>query len=249
MATAVHNNSRNSTTSFTPSELLIGWEPPLSVEQRAELKNLMAKEYLSNIWQNWLMVIHTLNKVTYKNAVPPSVWKMGQMVWLEGKNLLLPYETAKLAPQHHRPFKITKIISPVAIRLELLAQWSIHPMFHTSLLMPYVETPSHGPNFTQPPPDLIDGEEEYEVKQICAHQRWGQHKTLQYLIKWKGYPESDNTWENADQIHTPTLIKLYHQTNTLESIKARRLQLKQHLPPKLSPPKAFIPPASSLTIL
>jgi transposase InsO family protein len=33
MATAVHNNSRNSTTGFTPSELLIGWEPPLLMQQ------------------------------------------------------------------------------------------------------------------------------------------------------------------------------------------------------------------------
>jgi Integrase zinc binding domain len=30
MATAVHNNSRNSTTGFAPNELLIGWEPPLA---------------------------------------------------------------------------------------------------------------------------------------------------------------------------------------------------------------------------
>jgi hypothetical protein len=34
IATAVHNNSRNSTTGFTPNELLIGWEPPLLTEQR-----------------------------------------------------------------------------------------------------------------------------------------------------------------------------------------------------------------------
>jgi transposase InsO family protein len=66
MATTVHNNSRNSTTGFTPNELLIGWEPPLSTEQCSELKNLMAEEYLSNIWQNRLMVIHVLNKVAYK---------------------------------------------------------------------------------------------------------------------------------------------------------------------------------------
>jgi hypothetical protein len=33
MATTVHNNSRNSTTGFTPNELLIGWEPPLLVQQ------------------------------------------------------------------------------------------------------------------------------------------------------------------------------------------------------------------------
>jgi hypothetical protein len=210
MVATVHNNSRNSTTGFTPSELLIGWKPPLLVQQRSDSKNLTAEEYLSNIQRNQLMAIHALNKVTYKTEVPPSTWKIGQLAWLEGKNLPLPYGTVKLAPQHHGPFKITKIISSVAMQLELPAQWYIHLVFHTSLIMPYIEMPSHGPNFTQPPPDLIDGEEEYEVEQIHAHWRWGHHKTLQYLIKWKGYPESHNTWEDTDQIHAPTLMKLYH---------------------------------------
>jgi hypothetical protein len=59
------------------------------------------------------------------------------------------------------------------------------------------------------------------VEQIRSHWTWGQRKTLQYLIKWKGYPESDNTWEDADQIHAPTLIKLYHQANAQEAIKTR----------------------------
>jgi hypothetical protein len=45
------------------------------------------------------------------------------------------------------------------------------------------------------------------VEQIHSHRTWGRSKTLQYLIKWKGYPESDNTWENANQIHAPELIK------------------------------------------
>jgi hypothetical protein len=129
------------------------------------------------------MVIHTLNKVAYKTGTPTSTWKTGQLVWLKGKNLSLPYGTAKLAPRHHRPFKIIKIISPVAVQLKLPAQWSIHPIFHTSLITAYTETPSHGPNFTQPPLDLIDGKEEYEVEQIHSHRTWGQRKTLQYLIK------------------------------------------------------------------
>jgi len=43
-----------------------------------------------------------------------------------------------------------------------------HPVFHASLLSPYSETPSHGPNFSRPPPDLIDGETEYEVELIKA---------------------------------------------------------------------------------
>jgi hypothetical protein len=148
MATAVHNNSRNSTTGFAPSELLIGWEPPLSTEQHSELKNQIAEEYLSKLCRNRLMAIHTLNRTAYKTNVPPNRWTTGQLVWLEGKNLPLPYGTAKLAPQRHRPFKITKIITPVAVQLELLAQWNIHPVFHTSLITSYTETPSHGPTFT-----------------------------------------------------------------------------------------------------
>jgi hypothetical protein len=148
MATAVHNNSRNSTTGFAPKELLIGWKPPLAADQRAESKNFMAKEYLSKMRRNRLIAIHVLNKVVYKLGTPKTAWKTGQLVWLEGKNLPLPYGMAKLAPRRHGPFKISKIISPVAVQLKLPPQWSIHSVFHTSLLTPYTETPSHGPNFT-----------------------------------------------------------------------------------------------------
>ena len=115
------------------------------------------------------MAIHALNRVAYKTGTPTSVWKEGQLVWLEGKNLPLPYRTAKLAPRRYGPFKIIKIVSPVAVQLKLPVQWNIHPVFHTSLITAYTETLSHGPNFTQPPPDLIDGEVEYKVEQIHSH--------------------------------------------------------------------------------
>jgi hypothetical protein len=72
MATAVHNNSRNSTTGFAPNELLIGWEPLLSMEQRSESKNQTAEEYLSNMHRNRLMAIHVLNRVAYKTDITPN---------------------------------------------------------------------------------------------------------------------------------------------------------------------------------
>jgi hypothetical protein len=44
-----------------------------------------------------------------------------------------------------------------------------------------------GPNYTRPPPDLIDGEEEYEVESILKSRRYGRGRKVQYLVKWKGY--------------------------------------------------------------
>jgi hypothetical protein len=83
---------------FAPNELLIGWEPLLAADQCSELKNFTAEEYLSNMQRNRLMAIHALNKVTYKAGTPMMAWEVGQLVWLKGKNLPLPYGTAKLAP-------------------------------------------------------------------------------------------------------------------------------------------------------
>jgi hypothetical protein len=72
---------------------------------------------------------------------------------------------------------------------------------------------------------LINNEEEYEVEQIKVHQNFSRSKCLQYLIKGKGYPESDNTWENATDIHAPDLVKQYHKRRPLQKIKGRLLSL------------------------
>jgi hypothetical protein len=83
-------------------------------------------------------------------------------------------------------------MSAVNYCLELPMQWSIYPVFHIDLLTPYKEMTIHGPNFTQPAPELIDGEEEYSVEKILDSQRFGRRWRLQYLVKWEGYPDSDN---------------------------------------------------------
>ena len=61
----------------------------------------------------------------------------------------------------------------MAYELELPSQWKVHPVFHASLLTPYVETAAHGPNYTRPLPDLVEGEAEWEVEAILAHRYFG----------------------------------------------------------------------------
>jgi len=167
-----------------------------------------------------------LNQVTEKLGVPLAQYNTGDQVWLEGKNLCLPYQATKLAPKRYGPFKIIKEISPVVYQLTLPLTWKIYDTFHASLLLPYCKTTAYGPNFSWPPPDLINDEEQYEVEQICNHQYFGCKRTLQYLIHWKGYPDSDDTWESAADTHTPDLVKSYHKETPLESIKAGHLSLQ-----------------------
>ena len=141
----------------------------------------------------------------------PSQYRVGDQVWLEATHLKIKFQKTKLAPKQYGPFTITKEISLVTYQLWLPISWGIHDMFHASLLTPYYETNAHGPNFSRPPPELIDGEEEYKVERILKHRLQEQSKRLKYLIKWTGYPISDATWELVHQIHAPALIKAYHR--------------------------------------
>jgi hypothetical protein len=125
-------------------------------------------------------------------------YQVGNQVWLEGRHLCTNQPTVKLAPKCHGPFKVIQVMSAVNYRLELPTQWSIHDIFHTDLLTPYHETPTHGANYQRPPPDLVDGVEEYEVEKVLDSHRYGHGHKLQYLIAWKGYPDSDNQWVNWD---------------------------------------------------
>ena len=84
-------------------------------------------------------------------------------------------------------------MGPVTYRLSLPQGWRLHPVFHVALLSPYRENAVHGPNFIEPPPDLISGENEWEIEAIIGHKGNGTRR--RYLIKWKGYGDNDNSWE------------------------------------------------------
>ena len=133
-------------------------------------------------------------------------YQINDKVWLEGTNLSTTHPTAKLLPKRYGPFKIINVISKVVYRLELPTQWKIHNVFHASLLSPYHETTIHGPNYHEPPPDVIDGEKEWEVKEIVGSRHYGRWKKLQYLIRWEGYSAAHDSWEPAEGIHAPGLI-------------------------------------------
>jgi len=113
-------------------------------------------------------------------------------------------------------------MSPINYRLKLPTQWSIHDVFHIDLLTPYRETNIHGSNYSRPTPDLIDNEEEYEVEKVLDTRQFGKRRKRQYLIKWKGYPDSDNEWVDHEDIHAPEAIREFKNSRTALDRHIRR---------------------------
>jgi len=143
--------------------------------------------------------------------------KAGDKVWLEGKNLHV-IGACKLLPKRYGPFTITKQIGPVAYKLGLPASMRIHDVFHVDLLMPYKETEQYGTPYTRPPLVIDQGEEEYEIEAIISDRSFGRNRKKQYLVHWKGYPSSDDSWVNHKDLHAPEILQEY----LLHSAKAGR---------------------------
>ena len=69
----------------------------------------------------------------------------------------------------------------------------------------------HGPNYTQPPADLIEGQQEWEVERIIQHRKVRARKETwrtEFQVQWKGY--EDLTWEPEEHLdHAQDLLSDY----------------------------------------
>ena len=208
-----HNSWKSDTTRKSPHKLLIGIKPQVNVKLidknvPAALKQLQLLEESRKEVQTWL---EQLQKS--KDVKVPMEMKVGDKVWLEGKNLSVT-GSWELLPRRYGPFAIKQWIGQVAYKLELPSRMKIHDVFHIDLLMPYKEMEAYGTPYTRPPPVIEEGKEEYEIESIIDSRRHGRGRKWQYLVHWKGYPNSNNSWVNHKDLHAPELLKEYLSHST-----------------------------------
>jgi hypothetical protein len=226
IAEFAHNSCQNESTGQSPFDLLMGYHPRaewttvtspipqvmLRLDQIREARD-RAKTAMIKAQQGW----------ERRKCTAPT-FQTGDQVWLDGRNIRTFHPAAKLAPKCHGPFPIIRVLSPITYELCLPVQWKLHPMFHVDLLTPYHETEFHGANYDKPPPDLINGEEEYEVERIVASRRFGRGHKLQYLVKWKGYPDAENQWVAKEDVFTEDAIREFQDLNSDPGVHIRRAQ-------------------------
>jgi len=110
------------------------------------------------------------------------------------------------------PYRITEKFGELNYRLQLPKQMmdkKVHNVFHISLLTkaPHNEIIRRHP--TNPPPIIIDSEEEWEVEEILDSRF--KNRQLQYLIKWTGTNSAENSWEpDKNLANAPEAISDFH---------------------------------------
>jgi Chromo (CHRromatin Organisation MOdifier) domain len=85
---------------------------------------------------------------------------------------------------------------------------------HATLLYSYQENEVYRENYIQPPPDIEEGEEVYEVEQILKHRKHGQG--YEYLIKWVSYLITEASWEPKTNLAGATdILQEYQELHQL----------------------------------
>ncbi|GIZ39172.1 hypothetical protein CKM354_000256300 [Cercospora kikuchii] len=209
MAQIALNNHKSETTQATPFFANYGRNPNLFGDPHSHPqadRAMVATQDMKDIHKQLESRIQDSQKTIAKSRqdkrkMAPQL-KKGDKVYLLTKNLRTRRKTKKLDQVKVGPFLIDEARGPVNYRLKLPRDAKIHPVFHISLLEPAdAETPCQETFHFQP-----EEEDEFEVERIL--EKRGQ----KYLIKWKGYPESENTWEPKSSLgNCKQLLHKFHR--------------------------------------
>jgi hypothetical protein len=149
------------------------------------------------------------------------------------RNLKLAVAGAtKIKAKFIGPYEVVKKIGSVAYKLTLPEIMSrIHPVFHVSLLNPYLDG---GRENVIPPPVVVNGEAWYIIEKVIDHRDF-KNKKREFLVQWKGYGPEENTWVPDRELkHSDALREYLDKLQSVEAPAARMTSKKGKAGPKSS---------------
>jgi hypothetical protein len=114
----------------------------------------------------------------------------------------------KLKPRFYGPYQIAQRVGEVAYELELPEGSKIHNVFHVSCLKKAVG--QHVTTSEELPPLDEEGQLELVPEEVLEHREHRLRSRIirECLVRWRGLPVEDATWEGEQILQHPSLMLL-----------------------------------------
>jgi hypothetical protein len=250
-----------------PNELIT---PPLS-EKVVESTNKRRKAGVGNAWLTQLTTLWELAQLKVRRtftryekwgnknrADAKDLFPVGSRVYLSTKNMknltTIGRETRegqdadvkrKLLPMYVGPYTVTEVCGRSQLNRKLALPATLkerlkHDIFHVEKLKPVGERddPFSVTRPTPPPNDTHHPEEVFIEKIVAFEQA---HNGKRYLVKWEGYPDSENKWQwEWEMENAQESIRDFFKTNPTPVNPVRRSRRGQTLMAALEPRTVFV---------
>src|SRR3978361_761308 len=173
-----------------------------------------------------------------RRRTPPPEYQISDKVYLNASDIKTTRPSQKLSHRYLGPFKIIGKPGLHTYKLELpLGMRRIHPVFNVVKLLHAPPDPIPGRKTDPPPPpELVDGEEHYEIEKVLDSRLF--RNRLEYLVKWKGYGYEENSWVAERDMAAKDLVSQFHlrhpnaprriRTNAFNSLDFRQVRQVHH---------------------
>ncbi len=149
MVEYVHNFLPVSSTGLSPFQCCLGYQPPLFPSQESDAIVPSVHAFIQRCLCTWRTAREALTQTGKRNKASadlhrtkPPLYVCGQKVWLSSQDLPFRLLSRKLGPKFVGTFIISKVLSPVSVRLKLTPPFkNIHPVFHVSKIKPVIRSP------------------------------------------------------------------------------------------------------------
>jgi len=217
-----YNNHVHSSTQHTPFLLDTGRHPRMGFEPHQPPSKVEAVNEFTDRMKNTLEEAKSAlakakdDMARYYNQrrTPAPTYAPGDRVYLDASDIHTTRPSKKLSHRRLGPFPVEQRVGTNAYRLTLPPSMKrLHPVFNVVKLTSAPTDPIVGRRTRPPPPpELVDGEEEYIVERILDSRM--HRRCLQYLVEWEGYGTEGNTWEDAGNIsNAPDKVAEFHASN------------------------------------
>jgi len=209
-----YNTSCHSTTGLTPFEITFGRKPPTFPQYVTGTSKIDAvddilsqREAVFALLHHKLLKAQSCMKAVADTHCRDQEYQVGDWVLVKLRQHRQSSATgttySKLTKCYYGPFQVTERMGKVAYKLQLPEHSRIHPVFHCSLLKPYVasNTPTDAADL---PPMAVDNHHVITPLAIVASKlipsEFSPKKMV--LIQWKGMPLEETSWEEWSTFKT-----------------------------------------------